>query len=264
MKGRGGTLRLLAPVLAVANLACGVSGGALSVPLAVHVVGDDGTLVPGATIQVGGQPLGKSDVSGTVRARLEGGEGTVFFASAICPAPFDEAEQQERIVLSEVAPLFSSDGSLSVRFSCRRHTRRAGIVVRARARMRTTSVEDAHKLAAGQDLLTPLSGVPILRGREVVGRTNRDGIAHVVLDASPRSVVDLALDTSRGPLADLRPRSPSLSVTMAERDDVYVFDQTFVDEVTPPAPRKRRRVPRHEIRVYRDGIKAPMMEFTPR
>jgi hypothetical protein len=67
-------------------------------------------------------------------------------------------------------------------------------------------------------------------GKEIA-RTDSAGAAHALLKVSPGDTLTLTLDTSEN--AALMPQQPELKVTVPERDDIVVFDQTF----TRPKPK---------------------------
>jgi hypothetical protein len=66
------------------------------------------------------------------------------------------------------------------------------------------------------------------RGREVA-RTDAAGAAHVLLKVPAKDAVSLVLDTSTD--AQLRPKSPELSLDMPAEDKLVLFDKTFHREV---------------------------------
>jgi hypothetical protein len=83
------------------------------------------------------------------------------------------------------------------------------------------------------------AGLPVkLLGREVT-KTDSMGIAHTLLSLPPGATFRLTLDTSSDP--SLRPKSPTVTFVVPDKDDTLLFDQPF-ERIAPP-PKRRRRPP---------------------
>ena len=138
---------------------------------------------------------------------------------AECPDGYRTRGGESNLTLRPFA-LDAADGGrnrLHVAVECRPASRRAVVLVRS-----------------GPSL--PV----ILRGRQV-SQTDANGLAHVVLASAPFSSFDLSIDTSANPR--LRPRNPSTTFSLADADQVFVYDQEL-DElpvVKPPKKKKKKK-----------------------
>jgi hypothetical protein len=65
----------------------------------------------------------------------------------------------------------------------------------------------------------------IVRLNQVIGRTDANGVAHLLIQASPGEQVTLTLNTSGNP--NLRPQSPTLTFMAADRNEMVLLEQRF-------------------------------------
>ncbi len=184
--------------------------------LGLTIYGDPGKPVAGARVSQGARPIAESDAEGRVAISSSGSEGQVLAFQVHCPEGYRSPPQPISVVLKRVA---ESDRRPEYQAHCEPLLRTAVVAVRAE-----------H----GPDL-------PVLYlGREVA-RTDSSGAAHFMLKSPPDDSIEITLDTSQYP--KLRPHNPSARFQVAQRDDVFVFEQTFR---APPPPSKRpvlRRAP---------------------
>jgi len=93
--------------------------------------------------------------------------------------------------------------------------------------------------------------LPIVRFGQAIGATDDLGAAHVAIDGKPGEQIELTLDTREAALGLLRPRSPTLSFVMPERDELLVLEQAFEKASPVPAP------PRHASPRVKRAAAAP-------
>lgn len=180
-------------------------------PFRVDVVVESDPRVPISDVTVvrSGTDVGKTDSSGRARLLLSGAQGDVVSLSLRCPENFETP--QEPITFS-LLRLAGTQRAPEYRARCAPATRSVVVAVRA--------LNGPH--------------VPVVhRGREI-GRTDSEGVAHVVVQRKPGESFRLELDTSGQDT--LRPRNPSEFFRVADRDDVQVFKQRF--RVSKPKPRR--------------------------
>jgi hypothetical protein len=85
--------------------------------------------------------------------------------------------------------------------------------------------------------------LPILRLKSVVGQTDEQGIAHVLLEASSNERIALTLDTSKSPA--LLPQNPTLDFTTRDADELVLVSQKFTVKQAAPRRVVARAIPRH-------------------
>lgn len=177
------------------------------------VYGDPGQPVADAAIKSGERDVGRTDAQGQLSVTLQGDEGQSHAFQVLCPEGFRSPAQPITVVLRRV----SEQG------------KKPEYPARCEPRLRTVIV--AVRAENGADL-------PILYlGREVA-RTDSAGAAHFALKSAPQDTVEVTLDTSKN--QQLRPRNPSARFEVAQRDDVYLFQQTFTLPPKVRAPAIRR------------------------
>ncbi len=215
----GRTLRTLAVALAssaalgASALACdGAGSRAPAFVVSVLVESDPGSPVTGATVSSRGAALATTGDEGRVRLELGGSEGELVSLNVNCPDGYHAPAEP-------------------ITFSLLRLTGGASAPeYRARCAPTSRSVVVAVRAEHGPDL--PVTYM----GREVA-RTDGSGAAHVLLDLKPGTSFRLTLDTSESDA--LRPRSPSETFSVPDRNGIQVFEREF--QVSRKKNRVRRR-----------------------
>ncbi len=168
----------------------------------------------GVSVTRAGVLLGTTDAKGRLELTLEGAEGETASLDWRCP---EGHRQPESGLLVGLRRLEGPTGRTEHAVRCPPETRRVVVAVRAEG---------------GAEL-------PLLHlGREVA-RTDESGAAHALFELPPGTAFRLTLDTAGSEA--LRPRSPSLSFHVAERDELVVFEQAFTREEPRRAPVRRAR-----------------------
>ncbi|HJL14936.1 MAG TPA: hypothetical protein RMH99_04730, partial [Sandaracinaceae bacterium LLY-WYZ-13_1] len=206
--------RSLAPwSLLFALAACSEAPPPPSFPLRFQVRADDAP-VAGVRLSARGGELGVTDEDGSLEVTLTGTEGQTVPIAVDCPDDYRDPSEPPRVTLQRLRQLDES------------RLRRVRIDVECRPRRRT-----AMLLVRADGL----PGVPVvIDGREVV-RTDEHGLAHVPLRSAPHTTHEVVLRTEH--LDDVLPQNPPHSVTVPDRDEVFVIDQAF----TRPEPERQRR-----------------------
>ena len=169
-------------------------------------------------ISLAKQPLGKTDASGNARIALRGAEGDTLALNVKCPAAYASPERPLQVGLRHLG-----NGSTAARFEVECFSLVHNVVVGVRA-------ENGPRL-------------PILRLKSVVGQTDDQGVAHVLLQASANEQIALTLDTSRS--ANLLPQSPTLDFVTRDSDELVLVTQKFTVKQAPPRRVVSRPVPTH-------------------
>jgi hypothetical protein len=177
----------------------------------VDVVSDPGRAVPGALIMNGKEIVSRTDDAGAASVRVNGKEGDRIDVTIKCPADYESPNKPLSIPLRRLA-----SGSRVPHFE-----------VRCAPSVRTFVV--GVRAANGP-------GLPVMvLGREVA-RTDASGAALFVVVAKPSDQVDVMLNTTGDPAAELlEPRSPVLTFMAKDSDDFVVLDQKFA--ARKPTPR---------------------------
>jgi hypothetical protein len=171
-------------------------------------VTEDGEPLSGLQISANGRKIGETDKTGLRLVEIPGRSGDKVDLSAVCPQGYRGQIENRTIRLLHVKALdMEKKGtSTEVSWQCSPLMRTAVLVVRA--------------------LSQP--NLPItIRGHEV-GRTNPDGVAHILLTEPPGSSVTVLLDTKA--FASLRPQNPVRTFQIKERDMIFIFDQQFTNK----------------------------------
>jgi hypothetical protein len=203
-----------------ALIACG--GPAPSRPVAqrvtVHARSTDGRDVPGVRLWVDGRELGTTDAAGRLESDLGARERARVVITAACPSAYRTVDERRELSLHRVlgrAPRASAP-SLQLRVSCEPLEVLAALVVRVRG--------------------DGVADLPVRVRDRVVGQTDPEGAAHLLLRGRPDSSVTVQLDTSRVP--GLQPESPVQTFELGQQPSVLVFERTLT------RPRPVRRSPR--------------------
>ena len=187
--------------------------------LLVHVESDPNRPLAGTRVLHAGRELGVSGADGRVPVQATGSEGERIELEIACPAGFR-----------------SPEGALSV-------TLRHSVGTRERPEYFASCPPLTRKLVIAARLEHG-SHLPIrYLGREL-GRTDADGVAHLLLEGETDKTVELTVDTSDQPL--LRPKSPSARFRIANQDEVVILAQTFE---APKKPVVHLRRPSGPVRI---------------
>jgi hypothetical protein len=173
----------------------------------------------GAQITVNGGPVGATNSEGVLHVDLTGPEGAAVSVNAVCPAGYRSPEEPQMQNLRRVQSLDPATArrGIEVTFDCPPERRDAVVVVRT------------HDQA----------GVPVMLDGREVARTDPSGAAHLHVAMAPGTTFQVLLDTRYNDR--LRPRSPSQTFTIPDRDEVFVLDQHFEEEAPPRRHRPRAR-----------------------
>lgn len=178
----------------------------------------DRDALEGVQITVNGGAVGATNSEGVLRVDLTGPEGAQVRVGAACPEGYRNEEEPQVHTLRRVQSLdpATSARGIEVPFSCPPERRNAVVVVRTHS----------------------TTGLPVLVDGREVARTDASGAAHLHVAMAPGTTFQVLLDTRVN--ERLRPRSPTQTYTVPDRDEVFVLDQRFEEE-QPPRPRRRVR-----------------------
>ena len=212
-------------------LACQLLGGCLSetdesvapvpssdFPVSIIARNEGKSPVADVEIFLGKKQIGKSDATGVAHFALHGAEGDSLALSVKCPAAYASPERPVSVGLRHLG-----NGSTAARFEVECFSLVHQVVVGVRA-------ENGPRL-------------PILRLKSVVGQTDDQGVAHVLLQASANEQIALTLDTSKN--ANLLPQSPTLDFVTRDSDELVLVAQKFTVKQAPPRRVVSRPVPTH-------------------
>jgi hypothetical protein len=165
---------------------------------------DDAPLA-GVRVIANGRGLGETNERGVLRVDIAGREGQAVAVNAQCP---DGHRQPERLPLLTLRAFRGLDPAAQERgiemsIACPPTERTAAVVIRA-----------------GNQ-----AGLPVTMSGREVARTDDNGVAHVVFQMQPNTTFRLQLDTTGR--EDLQPQSPGATFTVADADDIFLFDQPF-------------------------------------
>jgi len=177
----------------------------------VRVESDPGQPVAQAKLMRDGEALAETGADGAANLALSGAPGERVSLQVQCPSGYRAPDKVLSIVLR---PLLEAR-TPEYRVRCPPLLRNVVVAVRAQ--------------------LGPNLPVRYL-GRELA-RTDASGACHASLKLGAGETATLTLDTSAPEHAGLMPRNPELKITVPERDELIVFDQTFRREAEKP---KRR------------------------
>jgi len=187
-------------------------------PISIAASSEGRNPVAGVEISLGKQLLGTTDASGSAGLALHGSEGDRLSLNVKCPNAYASPERPLLVGLRRLG-----DGSTRARFEVECFALVHNVVVGIRA-------ENGPRLS-------------ILRLKSVVGQTDDQGVAHVLLQASANEQIALTLDTSKNP--SLLPQNPTLDFATRDSDEFVLVSQKFT--LKPRAPRHvvPRAIPRH-------------------
>jgi hypothetical protein len=191
---------------------------ALTFPIAIAARSEDRNAIAGVGISLDKQLLGTTDASGIASLTLHGAEGDTLALSVKCPAAYASPDRPLLVGLRHLG-----GGSTRARFDVECFPLVHNVVVGIRA-------ENGPRL-------------PILRLKTVVGQTDDQGVAHVLLQASANEQIALTLDTSKN--ANLLPQSPTLDFATRDSDEFLLVSQKFTVKQAPPRRVVSRPIPKH-------------------
>ena len=213
------------PLLSLSLFACqspadesAVPAQTLDFPISITARSEARATVPGVEISLGKQLLGKTDSSGSARLALHGPEGDTISLNVKCPTSYASPERPLLVGLRHLG-----DGSTVARFEAECFSLVHSVVVGVRA-------ENGPRL-------------PILRLKSVIGHTDDQGVAHVLLQASANEQIALTLDTSKNP--SLLPQNPTLDFATHDSDEFLLVSQKFTVKQAAPRRAVSRPKPTH-------------------
>jgi len=193
------------------------SGAAQTTPLPVTIAveSDPGAMLEGVKITYAEKIVGVTGPDGTAQLALGEHEGQSFELLIRCPDGYRSPAAPVTVALRRLAdptrtPLYKA--------SCRPLARNVVVAVTA-----------DH----GPNL-------PVLYLGSEVARTDASGAAHLLLRIAPGEQFSLTLDTNAKDAEALRPRNPVATFTVADHDEVFVFDPHFTVEEKRRAPARIR------------------------
>jgi hypothetical protein len=190
----------------------------LDFPITITARNEAQTPVSGVEISLAKQLLGTTDDAGSARLALHGPEGDTLPLNVRCPASYASPERPLLVGLRHLG-----DGSTRARFEVECFSLVHSVVVGIRA-------ENGPRL-------------PILHLKSVVGQTDEQGVAHVLLRASANEQIALTLDTSKSP--SLLPQSPTLDFATRDSDEFLLVGQKFTVKQAAPRRVVPRSIPTH-------------------
>ena len=184
----------------------------------------DTSPLAGARFWLAGRELGPTGADGTLRTTVAGREGDELRVTGLCPTGHQGPSAPRALKLRHVTNTSGRKAAtLELTFRCTPELTRAALVVRARRGDK------------------PLA-LPILVDGRVVGQTDAQGVAHVLVRSAPHASLQARLDTKGAP--ELQPRDPVRIFDLEDTDTVLLFDQTFETRKPAPHPHATRPVPR--------------------
>jgi hypothetical protein len=188
---------------------------------------DPGEPLAGVAIQIDGRPAGKTRADGRLRVAVKNKPGVRVKLSAVCPDGYQSARIAQTVPLRHLRSLDGNNEQTEMRIpiACAPTHRVAAIVIRA----------------AGQ------ANLPILVNGRELGRTDKDGIAHIQVRSLPYRNLRVLLNTAD--LPHLMPQDPELSFAVEDKDAIFVFDQPFEDKKAERKPGKRPVKIRRPIKI---------------
>ncbi len=197
------------------SIACLLLGACTVAPapdyqVTVRVESDPGVALAGASVGFGEERLGSTGAEGLAHVVLHGALGASVPLEVRCPEGYRQPRERISVILRASEPNVPAP---EYAVSCPPSQRSLVVTVRAQNAV----------------------GVPLKQLGKELARTDARGAAHVLLKLRPGEDLTLVLDTSEHP--ELRPKSPTLKLTMPDRDEVVLFDAPFSVE-RAPAPKR--------------------------
>jgi hypothetical protein len=184
--------------------------------LRILAVDRDDRPMSGVTVALGKQPAGVTGPDGTVTVQKTGAEGTRVAGHIECPEGFTSEAPDFVITLSQIRGLNSKEvAPLLQTVSCK-PTRHEGVIL----------VKATHP------------GISVVVDGTPTTQTDTLGFAYVYVQKDPTGAVDIVLDTTAQP--KLQPQSPSRKFQFKGDDEIFEFEQPFVEEKEKPKKKPRR------------------------
>lgn len=182
--------------------------GPVPFEVVMKVESDPGVPIGGAVIVRGGKDIIATGIDGRAKLTLSGKEGDAYEFTVRCPADFTSPSKVVSVYLHRL-----SDKTKVPEYNalCPPTTRKLVVSIRA---------ENGPNL-------------PVLYLGKPVARTDASGAAHILLTMKPGDQFELQLDTSEKGNERLRPKMPTGTFAMRQRDDLQSFDQKFFLEKIP-------------------------------
>jgi hypothetical protein len=212
------TLRMLALCAALsASVGC---GGPEPTPFAVifTVKADEKVPVAGAQLLARGGNIGATDAGGELKVTLDGFEGDRLPIKLQCPDGYAATPPDSIVILRSIQGLNGRERQpVTLDLSCQPSKRDAVVLVHAGGEAKS---------------------LPVKIDGAVVGKTDSLGFAHLHLSTDPGSRFEVSLDTSSND--KLMPQNPKQGFQMDQKDELFIFDQSFK---LPPKPKVHRKPP---------------------
>jgi hypothetical protein len=169
----------------------------------VRVMAQDpsGAAIAGLKVSQDGAELGATGADGSFSFVVQGRAGDLVHVATRCPEGTErwgDAETQVRIF-----PFVRASAPLALSARCRPVRRQVTVSVRA----------------------PKAPGSPVRHLGHEVGHLDDTGLAVLSFEVAAHQRMELSLDTSRRP--DLRPRNPTATFLVTDRDESFVMDQDF-------------------------------------
>ncbi len=183
---------------------------------------NDDRVLNNIPIYIGSKLQGSTNQQGILTLRLEITQHQTLAARAECPSGYKGSQNVTSIRLRrfQSASEKNAEHTLSYDFVCSPTKVLAAVIF-------STNIPEELSL--------------ISQGHEV-GRTNRDGVGHVLIETTPGSELTLLVDTREHP--KLRPQYPIRTFYIGNQDDTYVFEQPF-DIQKQKRSKRVRKLPSH-------------------
>lgn len=203
-------------VFLVLGVACEAPASRVTVPV-TFLASADGEPLGGVLFAVGGRAAQSTDTRGELRLLLSGDDGERVSFDVRCPKGSTPSRDHGEVVLRRFRAL---DPNVAYR----------GIV---------TSLDCVSEERSIAVVVRTKNGLPVLVDGAQVTTTDDRGLAHLAYRAAPGTSFVVSVDTSANP--ELRPPSPSTTLTIASKDEVFQFEPVFVEQ-RPRLIRVRRTV----------------------
>lgn len=172
----------------------------VSIKVTIKAIDDVGAPVARTEVLLGKKSRGQTGADGQLAVTLTGLPGQVARLNVKCPEGYASPEKTVDVGITELAK-----GSPAPLFEARCTALAHSLVVAIRA-------ENGPNL-------------PVIYLGKELGRTDAEGVAHVVLKVPPGETASLRLDTSGAPA--LKPQNPEMLFKASNRDEMLLLEQKF-------------------------------------
>lgn len=201
--------------------ACAKEAPLNSYTLTFAVTADNGDALENVVITGNGKELGKTALDGKLTYVARSKEGVRVRVKATCPEGYRPSDDERVVPLRSYKSLDKSrPAELFSAFECHPTKRMIAVIVRADGR----------------------AGLPVLRQGYELAKTNRYGIAHLMLELEPHQNIELMLSTDSN--KRLRPPNPKRTFRVPDEDSVNIWDPKFETKRGPRKSRPKIRGPR--------------------